>query len=163
MATDTGIGQAPSASGDPRVMSPRRARGRRLSPLSRALWALTALAAVVLAVGAVGSRTLAVSGALLLAGSTTALLLEGVARGWEIEEAGAEARRRVGVRAALRIGAALVVVSVACASAVIGWSGLAVASAAILCLFAIFGGPAWLASVAEAEEDARVRSRDARR
>ncbi len=143
--------------------APRRPRRRRLSSLSRTLWALTALAAAILAIGSVASRTLAVSGALLLAGCTVALLLEGVARGWEIAADTPEARRRVGMRTAIRIGTVLVVASVACASVVVGWSGLAIASAAALCLFALVGGATWLAGVGEAEEDARVRPATPRR
>jgi len=144
---------ARSASGD---TAPRHPRRRRLSRLSRALWSLTALAAALLAIGAATSRPLAVSGALLLAGCAVALLLEGVARGWEIGADTPEARRRVGMRTVVRIGAALLVASVACASAFFGWSNLAIASAAVLCIFALVGGPAWLAGVAEAEEDAEV-------
>lgn len=163
--TDTGT-EMPAASGaaDGRGgAAPRHPRRRGLSPLSRTLWALTALAAALLAVGSATSRTLAVSAALLLAGCAVALLLEGVARGWEIDADTPEARRRVGMRAATRIAAALVVVSVACASAVFGWSGLAITSAAVLSIFALVGGPAWLAGVAEAEKDARVRSTSSRR
>jgi hypothetical protein len=152
--------RSPEASGD---SAPRRPRSALHSRLARVLWAMTLIAGVLLAVGAAVSRTLAVSAALLLAGCVVALLLVGVARGWEIDAESPEARRRVGVRTALRIGVALLVVSVACASAVVDWSGLAISSAAVLCALALVGGPAWLAGVAEAERDARIRSVTARK
>jgi Flp pilus assembly protein TadB len=152
--------RSPEASGD---SAPRRPRSALHSRLARVLWAMTLIAGVLLAVGAAVSRTLAVSAALLLAGCVVALLLVGVARGWEIDAESPAARRRVGVRTALRIGVALLVVSVACASAVVDWSGLAIGSAAVLCTLALVGGPAWLAGVAEAERDARIRSVTARK
>ena len=163
MTIGTDTERASSAGDASSSMPPRHPRRRWLSSLSRALWALTAIAAALLAIGSVTSRTLAASGALLLAGCTVALLLEGVARGWEISAESPEARRRVGVRTVIRVCAALVVVSVACASAIVGWSGLAIASAAILCIFALVGGASWLASVADAEDDARVRSTPSRK
>jgi hypothetical protein len=163
IGTETEKDAASSAIDGSSSIAPRHPRRRTLSPFSRALWALTAIAAALLAIGSVASRTLAVSGALLLAGCTVALLLEGVARGWEIGAESPEARRRVGVRTVIRVAAALVVVSVACASAIVGWSGLAIASAAILCIFALVGGASWLASVADAEDDARVRPTPSRK
>lgn len=134
-----------------------RGRRREGTSLPRTLWALAVLATVLLAVGAATSRALAVSGALLLAGCTVALLLAGFSRVAEIEGNTVEARRRVGVRATVRIALALTVVSVACASVLVGWNHLAIASSVVLCVLALVGGPAWLAGVGEVEEAARVQ------
>jgi hypothetical protein len=56
------------------------------------------------------------------------------------------------------------VLAESCMLTVIGGGlGLAIASAAILCIFALVGGASWLASVADAEDDARVRPTPSRK
>ncbi len=161
------IGTDTKKDSDGEEPAPRRAwlRGRRRdgTSLSRTLWALAVLATVLLALGAATSRALAVSGALLLAGCTVALLLAGFSRVAEIEGNTVEERRRVGVRATVRIALALAVVSVACASVLVGWNHLAIASSVVLCVLALVGGPTWLAGVGEAEESPRAERAAARK
>lgn len=66
----------------------------------------------------------------------------------------AQTDRRAGIRAAVRIAVTLAVAAFVITAATVGWRYAAIGGAATLCALVIFGGPVWLASVGEEEEDA---------
>jgi len=66
----------------------------------------------------------------------------------------AQTDRRAGIRAAVRIAVTLAIAAFVITAATVGWRYAAIGGAAALCALVIFGGPIWLASVGEEEEDA---------
>jgi hypothetical protein len=142
------IGAAPS------VPMPYRAARRIVASLA----VLTATAIVVLSVVAVAMvpllamvfATLCIVSLVLNLGAwrrrNAALLRE--------SDTLAQTDRRAGIRAAVRIAVTLAIAAFVITAATVGWKYAAIGSAIALCALVIFGGPIWLASVGEEEEDA---------
>lgn len=138
--------------------------GAVLRTTRRALKVLAFLSACAVGGGvAMGSRTLAATGAIALAAASALLILTRVERAHrsvarrvrvavDIEPSAAW---RAGARASIRIGLAIALIAVTIAAAAAGEVLVSAAVAGVACAIAVFGGATWLAVVGEEEERAR--------